>query len=227
MITTTEWLYWTASMGFCFIALNVPRMPVYWEREIESYMPMYIPKPVFFPVWVITLFARAAYGALFFQNTVSTLEYDWVAGLWWAATGILIFWIWTSFTPVTFYLAGPFGTLWFGCELANLILIIIYGDTRAWVIGFVALALAVSLVAMVCGWIVTIKLAAKFGIMKDAVARLTEQTIDNARALDQGETLATFPGPEKVVVQETTQSLIRPPAGQLSFASVFQRPAHK
>ena len=50
MITEAQWIRWTAAMAFTFISLYAQRMPVYWEREMQSYMPMYIPKQVFFPI---------------------------------------------------------------------------------------------------------------------------------------------------------------------------------
>jgi tryptophan-rich sensory protein len=184
MITQTQWLFWAVALAYAFIPIHTQRMPVYWERELQSYMPMYIPKQVFFPVWMITYFARGGFGALFFQNTVFDDFYEAIVILWLSVSGLLLIWNWCFFTPVTFYAAGPVATLWFGCELATLILTVLYGDTRPWVIGFICIALAWSLVAMVIGWVVTVRLGAKFSLMKDSVAKLTEQTIDNARAFE-------------------------------------------
>jgi hypothetical protein len=182
MITSTDFLYWAAALAWAFIPIHAQRMPVYWEREMQTYMPMYIPKEVFFPVWMITLVARAGFAALFFQNTVFDDFYSWIVVLWLSVTGLLLLFNWFFFTPVSFYPAGPIATLWFGCEVTILILTIMYNDLRPWVIGFICIAVAWSLVAMILGWIVTVKLGPRYGVMRDGVARLTEQTIDVSRA---------------------------------------------
>jgi tryptophan-rich sensory protein len=219
MLTQTDFIFWGIGLAVALIPIHTQRMPVYWEREMQSYMPMYIPKQVFFPVWLLVLVARAGYAALFFQNTVYNDFYSWNLVLWLVVPGLLLFWNWCFFTPTCFYLVGPIATLWFGCELTMLILTIMYGDDRAWVIGFICIALAWSLVAMILSWIISVKLGPNFGVMKDAVARLTEQTIDNARALDQGETLQEYTPPKS---EEPVQRLINPHGTSLTAA--FRRP---
>ena len=192
MITQTDFLFWAVSMAFAFIPIHAQRMPVYWEREMQSYMPMYIPKEVFFPVWMITLGARGGFAALFFQNTLFDDFYSWIVVLWLSVSGILLLFNWFFFTPVSFYAAGPLATLWFGCEVTILVLTIMYDDDRPWVLGFISIAVLWSLVAMILGWCVTVKLGPRFTVMRDSVAKLTEQTIDSARVMDVGPTMAEY-----------------------------------
>jgi hypothetical protein len=224
MITSTEWLYWAVGLAYAFIPVHTQRMPVYWEREMQTYMPMYIPKQALFPLWMLVLVARGGFAALFFQNTTFNDQFSWIAALWLSVSGILLVWNWTFFTPTCFYLVGPLATLWFGCELTCLILTIMYGDTRAWVIGFICIALAWSLVAMVVSWIVTVKLGPKFTIMRDHVARLTEQTIDNARML---ETTMTPQEYNDIITPEAeTAQVFIPPQGTSLTAAWKQRNVH-
>jgi tryptophan-rich sensory protein len=207
MITQTDFLFWAVSLAYAFIPVHTQRMPVYWERELQTYMPMYIPKQVFFPVWIITFVARGGYAALFFQNVVFDDFYSWIVVLWLSVSGILLIWNWCFFTPTCFYVAGPLATLWFGCEVTVLVLTILYNDTRAWVIGFICIAVAWSLVAMIISWVVTVKLGPKFEIMRNSVAKLTEQTVDNARV---GETVSSrdYQAPKEVMMNSPVRPLI-------------------
>jgi len=214
MITQTDWLFWAVGLAYAFIPVHTQRMPVYWEREMQTYMPMYIPKQVLFPLWMLVLVARGGFAALFFQNTVYNDQYAWIVVLWLSVSGILLIWNWVFFTPTCFYLVGPLATLWFGCELTILILTIMYDDDRAWVIGFICIALAWSLVAMVVSWIVTVKLEPKYTIMRDHVARLTEQTIDSARMLEPVPTSEEYTGPKNT--EEPTQAFISPQGNSLT-----------
>jgi len=176
-LTPAHWLSWSAALAFVLHAIHVPRMSTYWEREIETYLPMAVPKQVFYPVYLIALVCHAGFGALFFTNATADPLFDWAVVLWFAWVGVVMLTIWFYSTPVSFWPVGPLATIALLINVTLLILAIVYGDTRAWLIGFESVAILWSLLMTIAGWFVSVKLGPKFGIMKQSVAELTNGTI--------------------------------------------------
>jgi hypothetical protein len=179
-LTPAHWLYWTAALAFVLHALHIPRMPTFWELTIRQHLPMAIPSAVFYPLHMLALTCHAAFGALFFTNAVPDPFFDWSVVLWfvWLALVLLATWFYT--TPVSFIPVGPLMTCALAINVTLLVLAILYGDTRAWLIGFESLAIAWFLVLTICGWAVTVKLGPHFSEMKDAVAQMTNATVSQA-----------------------------------------------
>jgi len=179
-LTPAHWLYWTAALAFVLHALHIPRMPTFWELTIRQHLPMAIPPAVFYPLHMLALTCHAAFGALFFTNTVPDPLFDWAVVLWfiWLALVLMATWFYT--TPVSFIPVGPLMTLALLIQVALLVLAIVYGDTRAWLIGFEALAIAWFLVLTIGGWFVTVKLGSHFTEMKATVAEMTDETVMKA-----------------------------------------------
>jgi len=186
LLVSADWLYWAAALALSVHAFHTQRMPTYWEREVQKYMPMAVPKHVFQPVWLIALVCYAGFGALFFQNAVLDATFDWALVLYIVNVGLRMLWNWFYFTPVSFYPAGPIATLIWGIDVALLVLALIYGDNRAWLIGFIAISIAWSTVAMIFSWFVTAKLGPQFGVMRNSVAKLVEGSVDSAQQYSVG-----------------------------------------
>lgn len=173
MPTPTDYLYWTSSLALVVTAgIHIPRIPVLWEEQMQKYMPMYAPKQLFFPLWLFVLVFQAGFGALFFQNTTNDL-YDANFYLFLITAALMLFWIWLFTTPVCFYGAALFSFFILGCDVAMLVIAIEYGDTRAWVMAFISVAIAGALLLFIFTTIAAVKLGPKMKLMREAVSQKT------------------------------------------------------
>lgn len=182
MPTPSDYLYWTSSLALIVTAgIHVPRIPVFWEEQMQKYMPMYAPKQLFIPCWLLILVFKAGFGALFFQNTTNDL-YDANFYLFLISAALMILWIWLFTTPICFYGAAIFAFLLLGCDVANLVIAVEYGDTRTWVMVFISGAILGSLILFIFSAIAAAKLGPKMKIMREVVAQRTMATMKMTEA---------------------------------------------
>lgn len=174
MPTPSDYLYWASSLALVVTAgIHVPRIPVLWEEQMQKYMPMYAPKQLFFPLWLFVLAFQAGFGALFFQNTTPDMLYDANFYIFFVVAALMLFWIWTFTGPICFYAAAFFAFFILVGDVAMLVIAVEYGDTRAWVMAFISIGIAGSLLLFIFSAIAAAKLGPKMKEMREVVSQKT------------------------------------------------------
>lgn len=167
---------WLASFALTFTVFGASRLPTFWAHQYVQtggLKMMGTFSYFFFPIWAIVLSCQASLYAVFLQEPTNDLYYAF-AILAIAIVGLMHTWNWLWNYPVHPVAAAICAFLIWGCQVAILVILIIYDSPNTLVWPFCVIPLVWFTAAFVLSAYAAYKLSPLWSDIKANV-----QTLDN------------------------------------------------